>query len=229
MTTFSQLVDAMVAETKRSDLVSEITSYLNQTIREVHFTSDRNAALFYSENFREALLTANVESGFGWAIPKPTVFQKMQVVQYSTIVDRQRNPVYAVETTPGRHLSGIEVFFYRAGGTFVFSGYGGNTSQIAIGYYEFPPSLLYKTPLQRPATYDPETGWTYAAGVNTPELQLAAQELTTNWLLMRWKDVIAEGVRAKVYKRVADPDRARTSYSMFGSLRQGLWTSETAA
>ena len=46
MTTFSQLVDSVVSETKRPDLVSEIATYLNQTIREVHFSADRNAALF---------------------------------------------------------------------------------------------------------------------------------------------------------------------------------------
>lgn len=228
MTTFSQLVDEMVSETKRPDLVSEISSYLNQTIREVHFTSDRNAAIFYSENFRESLLTANSESAYTWGIPNPATFQKMAVVKYSSIFDRQGGDIYVNETTPGRHLAGLDNYFYRVGGTFVFSGYGGLNSQIAIGWFEFPPSLVYKTPSARPASYDVELGWTYADAVNTPELEAAAQLLTINWLLLRWADVLKEGLRAKIYKRLSDTERARTSYSLYGSLRQGLWTSETA-
>lgn len=228
MTTFSQLVDSIVSETKRPDLVSEIVSYLNQTIREVHFTPDRGAALFYNENFREALLTSNVESGFTWDVPNPGTFQKMVLVKYPSVFLRNGDDVYASETTPGRHLRDLDHFFYRVGGTFVFSGYGGLNAQLMLGWYEYPPSLKYKTLAQRAAEYDVELGWTYHADVNTPELQEAARLLSTNWLLMRWSDVIAEGVRAKVYKRLSDTERARTCYSLYGSLRQGLWTSETA-
>lgn len=228
MTTFSQLVDLIVSETKRPDLVSEISTYLNQTIREVHFTPDRNAALFFMDNFHESQLTANVEGGFTWDVPNPGTFQKMQVVQYPSVFDRLGNDTYVKETIPGRHLADQEWYYYRVGGTFVFSGYGGIDSLINLGWFEFPPSLKYKTPAARPASYDVEDGWTYADGVDTPELQAAAQSLVTNWLLMRWADVLAEGLRAKIYKRLSDTERARTCYSLYGSLRQGLWTSETA-
>lgn len=228
MTTFSQLVDSIVSETKRPDLVSEIATYLNQTIREAHFTPDRGAALLYPENFREALLTANSDSSFTWDVPNPGTFQKMQLVKFASIFDRLGNDVYAKETTPGRHLANLDYFFYRAGGTFVFSGYGGINSQVAIGYYEYPRALKYYLPVNRPASYDVELGWSYHADVNTDELREAARILTSNWLLLRWADVISEGVRAKVYKRLSDTERARTSYSLYGSLRQGLWTSETA-
>lgn len=228
MTTFSQLVDSLVSETKRPDLVSEITTYLNQTIREVHFTPDRNAAIFYEENFKEELLTSDAESGYSWAIPNPANFQKLAGVKYPNVYDRDSNPVWASPTVPGRHLSGIDNYYYRVGGSIVFSGYGGLNSQIALGWYEFPPSLKYKSVAARPASYDIEDGWTYADGVDTDELQEAAQILTTNWLLMRWGAVIGEGLRAKVYKRLSDTERARTCYSLYGSLRQGLFTSETA-
>jgi hypothetical protein len=45
---------------------------------------------------------------------------------------------------------------------------------------------------------------------------------------MRWSDVISEGVRAKLFKRVSDTERARNCYSLYGQLRQGLMTSEVA-
>lgn len=226
--TFSQLVDGMASETKRPDLVSEITAYVNQTIRETHFTQDRNAAIFYRENFTELQLTPNTASGFAWDIPSPTTFQKMAAVNYPFVFDDDSKPTWARETTPGRHLNGMENFYYRAGGRFVFSGYGGVNAPINIGWYEFPRSLKYKLPAARPATFDIESGWTYDPAVNTPELEEAARSLVTNWLILRWNDVIEEGVRAKVYKRLGDTERARTAYSLYGSLRTGLWTSETA-
>lgn len=228
MYTFSQMVDEMVSETKRPDLVSEISRYVNQTIREVHFTPDRNAALNFEENFREQQVNCTVESGQTWAIANPTIFQAMQGVLYPDVFDRNGRQVWADHTTPGRHLASLDHFYYRVGGTFTFAGYGGVGAVIALAYYEFPNGLKYKTEAQRPAWYDVESGWSYAPGVDTPELQEAARDLVTNWLLTRWSDVISEGARAKLYKRLSDTERARTCYSLYGSLRQGLWTSETA-
>jgi hypothetical protein len=66
MFTFSQMVDDIVSEVKRPDLTSEIARYVNQTIRECHFSTDRQAAVFFSDNFNEVLLTADVEEGFSW-------------------------------------------------------------------------------------------------------------------------------------------------------------------
>lgn len=226
--TFSQMVDGMVSELKRPDLSSEIATYVNQTVREMHFTEDRNAALFFRENFNELLLTSNLESGLVWEIPSPTVFQKLTGVQYLNVFDDDGQPVWPRETTPGRHLQGMTQFFYRVGSTYVFSGYGGLNSQIALGWYEFPRSLKYKTVAARPASFDIESGWTYDPSITTPEQQEAARILSTNWIIQRWNDVVEEGVRAKVYKRVGDTERARTCYSLYQSLRHGFWTSETA-
>lgn len=228
MFTFSQMVDEMVSETKRPDLVSEIARYLNQTIREVHFSEDRGAILFFAENFREELITAGVESGLTWDIPEPTQFQKMQGVKYNSVFDDDSNAQWARETTPGRHLNSLSRFYYRAGNTFVFAGYGGLNAQVSLGWYEFPRSLKYKAAGARPAEYDIESGWTYLDPMWTDEQKEGARELSTNWLLMRWSDIISEGLRAKVYKRLSDDTRARTCYSSYQALRHGLWTSETA-
>lgn len=226
MHTFSQMVDEIVSETKRPDLVSEIARYLNETIREMHFTEDRGAVLQFRENFHEALLTADVESGFMWEIPSPTTFQKMAGVKFVDVYDDDGESIWAEETTPGRHLNGKCHFFYRVAGTFVFAGFGGVNSSVAIGWLEFPRSLKYKSAGARPAEFDIESGWTYAAGLDTEEEQLGARELVTNWILLRWSDVVAEGLRAKVYKRLSDDSRARTCYSLYQSLRHGFWTSE---
>lgn len=228
MFTFSQMVDEMVSEVKRPDLASEIARYVNQTVRECHFSTDRQAAIFFKENFRELLLTATSEEAQTWEVPNPTTFQKIAGVKYPAQYDSNGDAVWATETVPGRHLNQLCYYYYQVGGTFVFSGYGGIGSQIAIGYFAFPASLKYKAAAVRPASYDPESGWTYHASITTDEDKEAARLVSTNWLLLRWSDVISEGVRAKLFKRVSDTERARNCYSLYGQLRQGLITSEVA-
>ena len=228
MFTFSQMVDEIVSEVKRPDLTSEIARYVNQTIRECHFTTDRQAAVFFRENFNEVLLTADVEESYSWTLPNPTTFQKMAGVKYAGRYDGYGNEIWPQETTPGRHLSGMIEYYYQVGQSFVFAGYGGLNGLIALGYYAFPASLKYFTEANRPASYDAVDGWTYHASVTTPEDEEAARLVVTNWLLMRWSDVVSEGVRAKLFKRVSDTERARNCYSLYGQLRQGLITSEVA-
>lgn len=228
MFTFSQMVDEMVSEVKRPDLTSEIARYVNQTIRECHFSPDRQSAAFFRSNFNETLLTADVEEGFSWAIPNPTTFQKMAGVKYPLQFDRGGNPIWAIETTPGRHLNDLLYYFYQVGQEFVFSGYGGVDATIALGYFAFPAALKYYASSVRPAEYDAESGWSYNDAIITDEDKEAARLVTSNWLLLRWSDVISEGVRAKLFKRVSDTERARNCYSLYGQLRQGLITSEVA-
>lgn len=227
-TTFSQLVDTMVGETKRPDLKREIAAYLNQTMRELHFEPERNNAVLYSENYREAALTASTETGFGWTAPNPTTFQAPNAAQFVNVV-RDGEPVWGVPVTPGAGMRGRPYNFYRAGTQVFFSGYGGLNAVINWSWYEYVPSLVYYDMAARPGTFDPATqSWTYAPAFDTDAAsRQLAQDMTTNWMLMRWQEVIEEGLRAKIYKRVGDDQRARTSYSLYQSLRKGLVMAES--
>lgn len=226
MTTFSQLVDKIVSETRRKDLLVDVSTYLNQTIRECHFDPESNASVIYRDNFRETLLTAGAPSGLTWDIPNPNLFHGMALVKYTGIWIDGENP-YPPEMTPGRGLSGLERYYYRGGSRYAFAGYGGIGASIALGYYEYPRNLKYKALVSREAQWDDEGGWTYGAGIATDEQKLAALELNTNWLLNRWETVIEEGLRAKVYKRISDDTRARTCYSLYAQLRKGLVSAES--
>src|SRR3546814_15245541 len=53
MTTFSQLVDTIMSESRRPDLQTEIATYINQTVRELHFDSEQNKILYFNDNMRE--------------------------------------------------------------------------------------------------------------------------------------------------------------------------------
>lgn len=229
--TFSQFVDEMVSETKRFDLGLEIATYINQTVREVHFRSDSGSVLYYRDNLNELQLTANSDSSFSWDIPNPATFQGIVGVQFADQwnYDSDCPGAWAVEVTPSRMMQHHKYSFYRIGGGFSFSGYGQTGSRINLAYFTYPSRLKYYTVANRPAQWDEVTGWTYHADYNvSDETRATARALVSNWLIMRWYDVLAEGVRAKVYKRVSDEVRGRTSYSLYTQLRQGLWTSEIA-
>lgn len=230
MTTHSQLVDRVIGETHRPDLLSDISDYLNQTVRELHFTPEMGNAIFYQENLRERQLTASLESGFVWQITNPALFQGMQAVRYDSVPLRDSEFAFARELVPGRNMSSHIHYFYRAGDTYAFAGYGGLNSVISLAYYEYPRRLKYRAPAERFAVWDDEIGWTYHEDwSDTDELKLDARNLSSNWILLRWADVCAEGLRAKVYKRLSDDSRARTSYSLYSQLRQGLFTSEISS
>lgn len=227
MTTFSQMVDKIVAETLRPDLKNEIGTYLNQTIREVHANPKTNASVKYRDNYKEIALTSNVAEGFYWDIPKPSVFQGICATEYSAVWVDGLNP-WAVETRPGPAMQRNLYGYYRAGSRVFFRNYGGNQATIKQSWFEFPPSLNYYELASRPAQYSDADGWTYSGAWGaTPESQAAAQELVSNWILLRWAVVLEEGLRAKVYKRISDTERAALSYSMYSSQRLLLVTTES--
>lgn len=228
MKTFSQLVDDITSEVRRPDLTSEIPRYLNQTIRECHFDPETNASLFFRDNLHELQIpTPGGEAPFTWSMPRPATFQKMAAVNYPGVVDCN-GPAWVKETTPGRHLRDLDRYYYRIQQTFVFAGLPAGPSMVNVAFFEFPPSLPYFKPDCRPMSFDDYGGKIYGANWQCEPDRECADVLSTNWLLERWESVVEEGVRAKVYKRVSDTERARTSYSLYAQLRRGLITSELA-
>lgn len=228
MFTFSQMVDEIVSEVKRPDLTSEIARYVNQTVRECHFDPERNAVQFYRNNGKELAITSTTEASHVWRIPNPTTFQKLAGVQYPIKFGGDGQSVWPTETTPGRHLKDLDYYFYQAGDSFVFSGYGGVGVPINLYYFAFPASLPYFRANCRPMEYDYLGTKKYSADWIHEHARDDATLLCTNWVLQRWSDIVSEGVRAKLYKRVSDTERARTCYSLYAQLRKGLVTSESA-
>ena len=228
MYTFSQLVDELVAEVRRPDLLVDIARYLNQTIRECHFHPETNAVQFFVDNRRETTILSAGETVHTWNLPRPANFQKIEAVNYPTVFDSRGETIWPAETSPGRHLSQMTQYFYRAGSTVVFAGLTGVGTPINIAWFEFPSSLIYMNQTCRPMSYNDIGGKVYSVDWAHEHAREDADSLTTNWLLERWHTVVMEGVRAKLYKRVSDTERARTSYSLYAQLRKGLATSEVA-
>ena len=227
MSTFSQLVDEVVTETGRVDLRTTVVSYLHQTIRECHLDPERNTALFLWPNYQEAQVTADEDLAYAWPIPDTRLFQGVQAVRYDNVFDDGRT-TYALPLVPGRVGEQQTRAYQQVGDRIIFKGYGGVGGVISLAYFEYPRTLKYYVVADRPASWDPVDGYTYHADYVTDEERETARLLSTNWLIERWPMVLAEGLRAKIYKRLSDTERARTCYSLYMQLRLGLQNSEQA-
>jgi hypothetical protein len=210
-----------------------MAGYLNQTIRELHFEPTGGSVVFYEGNSKEQLVTATSQERQVWELPRPALFQGLAAVRYDRMWDGRGNQVYARQRQPGPRLETEDYCYYRVGQSFVFGGkcgYGGVGATISLFYFEYPRSLIYYAANERPATWNPESfTWSYLPAYDSNEEQRAlARELVSNWLIQRWEAVLEEGLRAKIYKRLSDDVRQRTSYSLYSQLRQGLYTSEIA-
>lgn len=228
MTTFSQLVDDMTTEHVRPDLRTSIAAYANQTIREVHAGRNNSAPILFGSNRYEAEWTV-VGNPSLWTIPHVSRFQRLEAVY---LVEAG---VYAQERSPDRVYKDYSpenrYYWYRTGAQIAI---GDRSSQSLVGttvrfsYFLFPKQLKYYAANARPAVFDVETeGFTYAAGYEvSDESRAQAEELSTNWILLRWGEaVIKQGVRAKVFARLGE-ERARIAYSSFESMREQLHAAE---
>lgn len=229
MTTFSQLVDDMAAETLRPDFLRNgvIASYTNQTIREVHTMNDGQRVCRFSSNREEFRLnTGDTDTGFSWAIERVNCYQATESVYYPAVQRpaRELNPG-SFDVNVGRDDVSERFSYYRSGPTMWFRGYGGAGQEIWISAFYYPRSLVYHAVGERWATWDPETeSFTYkpSTGKTTEELE----DLSTNWILLRWGELVKEGVRAKVYKRLADSARAQLCYSAYMNARSEMQMQE---
>lgn len=234
MYTHSQLVDELVAELMRPDLQAASSNYLNQTIRELHATTDSPPIpVGFVGNLGEDALTADADEGFSYALENPYRFQMIESVYY---VQYGR---YATERKPSSirafdgSVDGAEYGYYRSGNQIFFSNYGGDGAQILIAWFDHIQRQSYYEPGARPCEWDNDTeSFTFnTVGSidynSTPALQQKALDLCTNWMIQRWADTLLQGVRSKIWARIADDVRGKTAYSAYQSLRPQLIQTET--
>lgn len=239
MTTFSQLVDEMSYEILRPDLRMTqgrvdggyIASSINQTIREVHTGKGGITHKFASNRVEEELIApSDAVNHWNYPIPNFNRFQAVEAIYYNL------PNKYAKLTPPG--IVNISMrgpiedlfYYYQSGAYLTMHGFGPAGSKILLSSFYYPRSLVYHTGTAldpRWAEYNTELeSWTYRDGTGKTNEEL--QELSTNWILLRWPDLIREGVRAKVYKRLGDETRQRTSYSSYESMRAEMQAQEVA-
>lgn len=230
MSTFSQLVDELTIEHLRPDLRTTISSYLNATIREVHMHETTQLPVYYESNRLEVDVVVATDPPALWAIPKVTRFQAIETIYYPDFGE------YATKRAPSRiyqpHLVGSPFFWYRSGPTIALGGLN-ITNKAKISWFEYPRALTYYAAAARPATWDAASESLIYNTVGstdydaTDESRELAEELTTNWLLQRWGEMLKQGTRNKIFARLGEEARTRTSYSMYVSQRVQCVNSES--
>lgn len=223
MTTFSQLVDRVLKETVRPDLIDMLPGYLNQTIRELFVHAQTGLPCFYDdarhEEQIELLTLTNKTFAYVWELPRPTRFQAIESVYYDSI---QR---YVYKGDPRTALArndfnvDAKYYWYRVANAIVMSAPGKIGDTVRVSWFEYPRALAYQQEADRVFVYDQDNDmYAYKSGIPDPE---AAKEAATNWALERFEELLAEGLRAKAYKRMND-ERQRTFYSNYETMRLGV-------
>lgn len=234
MYTHSQLIDNLVAELVRPDLLVALSNYLNQTIRELHTTTDNPPTpIDYVGNLGEIALTADADEGFSYELENPYRFQRIESVYYTQFgkyaTERKPSSIKAFDGS----VDGAEYGYYRSGNEVFFNNYGGDGAQILIAWFDHIQRQAYYPVGSRPCQWDDSTEEFvyYTVGAinygSTDELKARAQYLCTNWMIQRWYDTMLQGVRAKLWARLADDVRGKTAYSSYQTMRNQLTQTET--
>lgn len=229
MSTFSEIVDELATELVRPDFKVAITDYLNLTIRETHqkkSNSDVVPVLFESNRVEDTVIVASLPAI--WDIPNVARFQYFETAFFpATGYYAHKRAITRIrEDGPNSQ----EPYWYRAGSYIVFNGVRVG-EDVNLTYFQYPARLKYyaaTNPQTRPAVYNFETDtYTYASAfdVNATTRE-NARNLVTNWLLLNHVEIMKQGVRAKVWARLGETDRAKMGFSLYESLRLGLIGSE---
>lgn len=227
MTTISQLTDEMALELKRPDLRLFIASAINQTIREVH-TGQQGERLRFNSNRVERVITIpeGYPTSYSWPIENYTNFQCSEAYWYESIGRYAKEQKPGTIDLSGRGVVSAKWYWYQSASFICLFGHGGPGMNVLASQFYYPRSLVWhELQANRAAEYNIESQtWTYIDPTLTEE---EAQNRTTNWILMRHTDLIREGIRAKVWKRLGDMPRASLAYSAWQDMRAAFKSQET--
>jgi len=231
---FSSLIDDVISITGKPQSLISIVSYANATIRECQAFGLIARDLVEDELDIPDDFIEN--TAFIWT--RPQWFRQLRTTKYpwlSTNPFSYRGDVFPEFIEPGRKQRDKRYYFYAANNYFAFKGcVPGQT--IDVAYYAWARPLLYYAQFGvstatfpggpytiRPAYFDTELNiWQYlnAAGTayeNTtgdPTVDEALQEISTNWIIAEWRDMVLSGTMAKVFARATDP-RATTEFAQY--------------
>lgn len=220
--TFSALIDEVISRSGRKDKILDIASYVRSTIREC-------AVLHrFSQNTIEG--TAIVDA-VPFIFKRPLNFRMWEAIQYPYFTTHGQS-VFAEEKRPSKfQKAGLDYWFYRSGDSFVFNGLAIG-DMITYAYQQYLPKLHYfADEADRPARFlvgEADDGvWAYHADYTGNEtLNQKAEDLTSNWLIFYWYDLIMEGSLNKIYKTVAD-ERQSTAFALYKSFQKDLKRGES--
>lgn len=224
MTTFSQLVDDIAAESRRPDRLSVIADRLNATIQECHWDDQRRTVL-YDRNMVEDEIEITDATAHQWLIPQN--FMRMQTAWYPTVYDWDNNIVHPKFLRPGIAMRSENWYYYLSGDRYIFKNPGSVGESIGVAYFIFLPKLAYYAAAARPATYAIGSGWTYHEDYDADDDEReTARGLVSNWMLLNYSETLRQGTLAKLWAGLGDQTRGSAAFSQYERLRTGLFTTE---
>ena len=215
--TFSGVVDEAIQRTRRPGLVNDIVSYANATIRECQIKA------LFARDLVEDVLTATSEN-YVWL--HGTGLRVLRTAYYTNL------DIWPKFIAPGRKQGGESYYYYRGPTYYTFVGVASGYT-INVAYYRYLDRLKYYASGSNPAYFDTEEfKWyylqddgTYADALATTELEEAAVQASSNWLLQDWFDLILEGTVAKIFKNQKD-ERDKSTYAQYKSYQSDLISGE---
>lgn len=222
MSTFSALIDEMIRERQRPDMLSALVSYANQVIRQIHSKPGSASQIQFDANRYESELVLTDEAPFIW--PLPTInFQSLEAMwnRDACVYHTLRRPAVSREQSATPFS---DYYWYRSANVIAIGGaIAGQT--IDISFFAYPRRLQYKPAEQRAVVYNAQADqYVLAVGGGIPSQAQLDEE--TNWILQRWPSVVEQGVRNALFANVGDVERGRVAFSIYENLRNQLWLEE---
>lgn len=223
MPTFSQVVDTVLKRSGRPARGLDAQSYVRASIRECQVTA------VYARDLVEDKITTDGTDPYIWTRP-----QTLRILKTFAYLPGAKNyeTIYPDYLPPGEIQQGQTHYYYGGPTYYVLAGVGDQPVDVAVAYYRYAIRFVYYNVDSRPAYYDIENGkWQYLGSggyvdnLATPELEEAARDLVTDWLLFDWTELIEEGGLAKLYKNMGD-ERATSSFALFKSFQKDLLKGE---
>ena len=207
---FSQLVDQITSDAARSDLRNSVVVFVNEAIREAAASHDYDACLTELEvAVPTPVVTSSSTPVVTWTIPNPACFRRILYVSYDKGQTCSPTPVL-----PSDRVFKLHNYYYRAGDCFSFVG---ARQSIQIAYYSLPKYLHYIEPDDRIVEFD---GCGFDPSVPQEEIDKA-----TNWVLLRWRDVVYDGAMARLLRMAKDP-RQPAFFSAFERGKKAMRANE---
>ncbi len=202
---FSEAVDLVVDRAGRRDLLLDIISLTNATIRELHSSHD------FWMDMREDVITPASMDTVMW--PRPCHFKKLRTAKYGS-------NCWPDLIMPGARMKDRTEYYYGTGDCFAFIGHKG--TEIKLAYYVWSPHLKYYKQGDRPAVYDRELcTWKYLTPPVDVDAEEAAQARVSTWMLENWHEVIVQGTLSKLFTDM-DDQRAPRVYALFEDMRKDI-------
>lgn len=229
---FSALIDQVILDTGRPAALLSAIGYGNATLRQCHALG-----LFYRD-LKEDQILATAQPMI-WE--RPAGLRKLRTVQYDTC------KVYPKLLLPGRQQQCERHYYYSVDTYYVFAGVQ-LQENINIAKWQWAPSFSYYTRLgdtttaqlvgssytTRPAYYDKEelqwyylntNGTAYVTTLGDPDEEERRRNLTLDWLLQDYWEVILEGTSNKVFNKFGDA-RAGGTFSQYTAMQKDIKDNE---